>query len=161
MNIQKPVVAAFAVIALAATATANASEEKKITAKQVPQTVHEAFKKAYPAAQAVTYEEESTDGKPAFEVKFKEQGKEREALYGADGTLLETEEAIKVSELPEAVVKAVTKAHPHAKIKEAEKTLQPDGTVRGYEVEIAAGKKHLELELDANGVILETEKGAS
>ena len=35
--------------------------------------------------------------------------------------------------------------------------MKPDGTVSGYEVEIVAGKKHLDIELDTNGAILETE----
>ena len=142
---------------IACSSAASASEESKLTSKQVPQPVHEAFQKAYPAAKGVKYEEESADGKIAYEVKFKDNRKELEVLYSADGALIETEEEIKISELPDAVVKSIKKAHPHAKLKEAEKILNPDGTVRGYEVEIKDGKKWLELELDASGVILKTE----
>ncbi len=50
------------------------------------------------------------------------------------------------------------KAHPKARIEEAEKVMQPDGTVSGYEVEIKVGGKELELELDTSGKILTTER---
>ena len=42
-------------------------------------------------------------------------------------------------------------------IKEAEKLMKPDGTVTGYEVEIKADGKKIELELDVSGSILKTE----
>lgn len=134
------------------------AEEKELSSKQVPQAVHEAFQKAHPGARGVEYSEDTLDGKPAYEVEFKDQGKEVEALYDANGVLLATEEAIKLAELPEAVVGAIKKEHPHATLKEAEKILKPDGTLRGYEVDIAEGRKHLELEVDPNGTILKTEQ---
>jgi hypothetical protein len=74
----------------------------------------------------------------------------------ADGALIETEEEIRISKLPKAVVKAIKKEHPHAKLKEAEQILNPDGTVRAYEVEFSDGKKQFELEIDPSGVILKT-----
>ena len=52
----------------------------------------------------------------------------------------------------------IKKAHPKAEIKEAEKLMKADGTVTGYEVEVKTGKKKLELELDAAGKILKTER---
>jgi uncharacterized membrane protein YkoI len=137
---------------------ALAGEEKELTQKEMPQAVLEAFQKAYPKAKDVKYsEEKAMDGKMAYEVEFKEAGKEFEAVYSAEGTLIETEQEIKTAELPDAIVQAIRKAHPQAMLKEAEKIMRPDGTVRGYEVEIADGQKRLELELDAGGAILETE----
>jgi uncharacterized membrane protein YkoI len=148
----------LAVLALATVSSlAGAAEEKQLPAKQVPQAVHEAFQKAYPAAKEATYLEKTKDGKITYEVEFKERGKKLEAAYSAEGAWIETEEEIKTAELPEAVVNAIKKAHPHATIKEAEKVLTLDGTVSGYEVELAEGKKRLEIELDANGAIVKTE----
>ena len=142
---------------LACSSVTGASEERELSSKEVPQPVHEAFQKAYPAAKEFKYEEESADGKPAYEVKFKDQGKKIDVLYSADGALIETEEHIKISELPEAVIKVIKKEHPHAKLKEAEKIIKPDGTIRAYEVEFTSEKKQLELEIDTSGVILKTE----
>ena len=78
-------------------------------------------------------------------------------MYSADGKLLQKEEEIDVKGLPDTVVQAILKAHPKAKIKEAEKLMTPDGTVTGYEVEIKADGKKIELELDVSGNILKTE----
>lgn len=156
MKTQVMTVTVFGLAAFAALATA---EEKELTAKEIPQAVREAFQKAHPAAKNPEYSEEVREGKTAYEIEFKDQGKERQAVYGTDGALLETGEEIKTSELPEAVVEAVKKGRPHAILKEAEKLLQPDGSVRGYEVEVVAGEKKLELEFDPNGKLLDTETG--
>lgn len=150
-----------AVLAIAAALSLSATaEEKDLAAGKIPQAVHQAFQKAYPAAKDAMYSEETKDGKATYEVKFKDNGKEIEATYSADGALVKTEEAIKASELPEAVLNAVKKAHPHAIVKEAEKVLKPDGTVAGYEAEIADGKKELEIKFDADGKMLKTEAEA-
>jgi hypothetical protein len=90
------------------------------------------------------------------QAEYKENGKEYEFLYGADGVLLQKEETIDAKTLPEPVVQAISKAHPKATIKEAEKVMKPDGTITGYEVELKTKGKKLKLELDTNGQILKT-----
>lgn len=141
---------------LATLNSANAGE-KHLSKQKVPKAVLGAFEKAYPNAKAMKFEKEQFENQTAYEVKYKDNGKEGEVLYDVDGSLLQTEEGIDVSALPEEVVKAVKKAHPKAKIKEAEKLTKPDGTLAGYEVEIKTGKKELEIELDTDGKILKTE----
>jgi uncharacterized membrane protein YkoI len=135
---------------------ANAGE-KELSKNQVPQAVIAAFEKAYPNAKKLEFEEETFAGKAAYEVEYKKNGVEYEFLYSADGTLLQKEEEIDCKSLPEPVVQAIKKAHPKADIKEAEKLMKPDGTVTGYEVEIKAAGKEIELELDVSGNILKTE----
>jgi uncharacterized membrane protein YkoI len=132
--------------------------EKELSKHQVPKAVLEAFEKAHPDAKGLEFEEETFEGKAAYEVEYKENGREYELLYDADGALVQKEEEIDAQALPEPVVQAVTKAHPKGKIKEAEKVMKPDGTVTGYEVEIKEGGKELELELDTSGQILRTER---
>lgn len=135
---------------------ANA-DEKELNKNQVPKAVINAFEKAYPNAKDLKFEEETFEGKTAYEVEYKENGKEYEALYSADGTLLQKEEEIDGKSLPEPVAQAIKKAHPKAEIKEVEKLMKPDGTITGYEVEIKAAGKEIELELDTNGNVLKTE----
>jgi uncharacterized membrane protein YkoI len=149
------------VVALAAAWTffAQASAaEKELGKRQVPKPVLEAFEKAYPNAKGVEYEQELFEGQPAYEVEYKENGKEYESLYRADGTLLQQEEAIDAKALPDPVIQAVAKAHPKAKIKEAEKLMKPDGTLIGYEVEIVEEGRKYEIKLDVGGQILNTER---
>ena len=135
---------------------ANAGE-KELHKNKVPKAVIAAFEKANPNAKGLEFEEEVFEGKTAYEVEYKKDGKEYEFLYSADGVLLQKEEEIDVKTLPDPVVQAILKAHPKAKIKEAEELMKPDGTVTGYEVEIKVAGKELELELDVSGKILKTE----
>ncbi|ARO87442.1 hypothetical protein EBAPG3_006440 [Nitrosospira lacus] len=142
---------------MATVGQANA-EEKALSKHEVPKAVIEAFEKAHPNAKGVKFEEETFEGKKAYEAEYKEHGKEYEFLYGADGVLLQTEETIDAKTLPQPVVEAISKAYPKATIKEAEKVMKPDGTVTGYEVEIRTEGKKLEIELDTSGKILKTER---
>jgi len=147
-------------VALLATIGQANAEEKTLSKHQVPKAVTEAFEKDHPDAKGVKFEKEMFEGKQGYEAEYKENDKEYESLYAADGALLQKEEAIDVKDLPEAVAHAVSKVHPHAKIKEAEKLMSPDGTLTGYEVEIKnKGKgREIELQLDTNGKILKTER---
>jgi uncharacterized membrane protein YkoI len=135
---------------------ANAGE-KELKKDQVPKAVIAAFEKAFPNAKELEFEEETFEGKTAYEVEYKKDGKEYEFIYSAEGMLLQKEEEIDIKTLPDPVIQAILKAHPKAKIKEAEKLMKPDGTVTGYEVEIKVAGKEIELELDATGNILKTE----
>ena len=135
---------------------ANAGE-KELNKNQVPQAVIAAFEKAYPNAKKLEFEEETLEGKAAYEVEYKENGVEYEFLYSADGTLLQKEEEIDGETLSEPVVQAIKKAYPKAEIKKVEKLMKPDSTLTGYEVEIKAAGKEIELELDVSGNILKTE----
>ncbi|WP_374090109.1 PepSY-like domain-containing protein [Methylomicrobium lacus] len=136
---------------------ANAGE-KELRKNEVPKAVLNAFEKSYPNAKDVEFEEEMFEGKASYEVEYKDNGKEYEVMYSADGMLLQKEEEIDVSALPEAVTNAIKKEHPKAKIEEAEKLMKADGTLTGYEVNIKTGEDKFELEVDAAGKILKTEK---
>ena len=149
-------ITAVAIACLGLFSQANA-EEKALRKDQVPKAVVESFEKAHPNATGVKFEEETFAGNVAYEAEYKENGTEYEFLYSADGSLLQKEETIDPKTLPEPIVQAVTKAHPKATIKEAEKLMKPDGTVTGYEVEIKTDGRELELELDVSGKILKTE----
>lgn len=131
---------------------------KELSKSQVPKAVIEAFEKEYPNAKPSEFEKETFEGRAAYEIEYKENGKEYELVYSADGILVQKEEEIDIQSLPEPVVQAVKKAHPKAHIKEAEKLMKPDGTLTGYEVEIKSEGKKSELELDTNGKVLRTEK---
>jgi uncharacterized membrane protein YkoI len=141
---------------LIALGQANAGE-KELSKGQVPKAVIDAFEKAYPNAKELEFEEETFEGKTAYEVEYKENGMEYEFLYSADGVLLQKEEEIDGKSLPATVAQAIQQAYPKAGIKEVEKLMKPDGTITGYEVEIKAAGKEVELELDTGGKILKTE----
>jgi len=149
-----PYLMAMALAALLAVSGQTNAGEKELDKNQVPKAVIAAFEKAYPKAKEVAFEQEMFQGQTAYEAEYKKNGKEYELLYSADGTLLQKEEEMDVAKLPKPVVEAIKKAHPKAKIEEAEKRMEPDGTLTGYEVEINAAGKKIELELDSNGKMM-------
>jgi len=142
-----------ATLALAVLVSALAAQAEEGT---TPAAVKDAFAKAYPQAVDVDYETETKDGKTVYEVEFKHQGKDMEALYTADGTLIRTEMEVAVDTLPEPVQKALATAHPKAKLKEAEMLMKPDGSVFGYEIELKEGKVETTVEIAGDGTILST-----
>ena len=137
---------------------ANADgNEKEVSKYQVPKTILEAFEKAHPNAKEIEFEKGMIESKAVYEVEYKENGREYEILYDSDGVILQKEETIDVKTLPELLLQAISKAYPRATIEEAEKVMNPDGTITGYEVEIKTDGEKLELELDTYGKILRTE----
>jgi uncharacterized membrane protein YkoI len=131
------------------------AHERLLSKQDIPQAVLAAFQKDHPAAKRVKYEEEIIDGKDAYEIAFQDdKAQERSEVYRADGTLTETEKAIKIDELPDTVLQAVKNAHPHATLQRAFQVSNTSGTVTSYEVEIKEGKREREVEFDINGKIL-------
>jgi uncharacterized membrane protein YkoI len=155
MNIKYVITAVLTVLPMIL-GQANA-DETELRKNQVPKAVINAFEKAYPNAKGLEFEEETFDGKAAYEVEYKKNGMEYEFLYSAEGALLQKEEEIDGKSLPEPVAQAIKKAYPKGEIKEVEQVMKPDSTVTGYEVEIKVADKEVELELDVSGKILKTE----
>lgn len=132
-----------------------AAHEKLLNKQEIPQAVLAAFKKDHPEVKKARYEEEFFEGKSAYEIAFRDdKGQERSEVYGADGSLVETEKTIKINELPDSVAQAVKNSYPQATLQRAFQVSNPSGTVTGYEVEIKAGKRERELEFDTNGKVL-------
>jgi cell division protein YceG involved in septum cleavage len=113
-----------------------AAGEKELNKNQVPQAVIDAFEKA----KGLAFEEEMFEGKAAYEVEHTANGLEYEFFCSAEGTVLQKEEEIEVHSLPKLITQAIMKAHPKAKIEEAEKLMKPDGTITGYGQKLKRGK---------------------
>ncbi|MBU0488204.1 MAG: PepSY-like domain-containing protein [Bacteroidetes bacterium] len=125
---------------------------QKVKPQDVPEPVKTAFAKLYAGVTVDKWEKE--DGN--FEAEFKKDGKEISVLFDAAGTLMQTEEEIAVSALPQAVADYVSKNLGGKKIDEASKITLADGTVN-YEAEV--GKK--DYIFDAAGkFIKQDEEGA-
>jgi hypothetical protein len=121
---------------------------QKLDASKVPSSVKESFAKQFPGA-AGKWEME----KGNYEAGFKYQGNTMSALFDTNGTMTESEIAIKKSELPATVNAYINKHYSGAKIKEAAKITKADGEMN-YEAEVN-GK---DLLFDANGNFLKAVK---
>lgn len=118
-------------------------------AGSAPDAAKAAFTKAYPNATKVKWEKE--DGN--YEVSFVLGGNELSAIYNVKGVLQESEQEMKVTELP-AVIADYMKAHyKGVTVKGAAKITKADGSVN-YE----AAVKGKDVLFDANGKFLKEVK---
>jgi uncharacterized membrane protein YkoI len=136
-----------ALVALASVVTAQAGQIPK---DKVPAPVVQAFAKSYPNAVVKAYSVENEHGKLLFEVESMDGASSRDVTYAADGTMVEMEEGMQPSDLPEAVAKAVALKYPKGRVVKAERLTR--GQLVGYEIKISSGGKKVEMTLDANGL---------
>jgi Putative beta-lactamase-inhibitor-like, PepSY-like len=142
-----------ALLALLVTAAAAHGDEEKISAEKLPAAVKKAVKKKFPEARIRGASKEVEDDVTTYEVELKVEGRSVDMAFKADGTILEIEKEVPVSELPKAVRKKLAARYPGAKIERAEEIIKgEDGPVR-YEVAIKA-----EVVLTAKGKIVKAEE---
>jgi uncharacterized membrane protein YkoI len=134
------------------------AEAKKPAAKvQLPAAVKEAFQKAYPNATIKNVLKETENGKTVYEVESVDQGLNRDLNYNPDGTVIDVEEQVKVTELPAPVSEAVKKMYPKASITKAEKLTR--GETVQYELALKGAPKG-SVELMPDGKPVPPEKPA-
>jgi len=136
---------------------ATVSEEKALSAEDIPTAVLDAFKTSYPDVSVSETSLEIVDSITYYEVEFEVGVFESSVLYTADGTFVKVEEEIVVEELPDVVKQTVNKEYPKCELKEAERITRNDGTI-SYELEIMTGEDKLDIVVSAVGKILSTEQ---
>ena len=126
------------------------SNAQKLTASKVPAAVIIGLNRTHPGVSA-TWEREDAD----YEANFKEGNNAVSVIINSQGTILETETDIPVSELPkEAVLYLKTHYKGHA-VKEASKIVKKNGEVN-YEAMV----KDRDVMFDVNGKYLKEIKEA-
>jgi hypothetical protein len=136
--------------------SALASEEK-IALDNLPAKVKAALKAKYPDAKLISAEKEVQDSKTTYEVGIEDKGVKMDVIFKEDGTLVAVEKVITAKDLPKAVTQALEAKYPRATFKTVEQISK--GDAESYEVLlVTAEKKMLEVTLDSNGKILETEE---
>ena len=115
-----------------------------------PIAVQKAFEQKFPKATKVSWGKEN---RKEWEAEFSLGGNKISANFANDGTWLETERTIAVSELPKAVSESINKAYPAWKITETEKT---ESLSKGiiYEAEIKSGLHKKEISLKEDGTLI-------
>ena len=121
-----------------------------VKAKDVPAVVKDALVKKYPAATKVSWEKENGN----YEANWGgTSGEDNSAQFSPAGAFVEYVKAIKVSELPAAVVAYVKQHYPGVTIKEAGKVTDAAGAT-SYEAQV----KGKDLVFDANGNFVKAEE---
>ncbi len=112
-----------------------------------PAAVKKAFEQKFPNVTKVKWGKET---KTVFEAEFVFKGIKTSANFSQDGSWVETETQIKISELPNAVTNAINKDYPKSKILKAEKT-ESDKNGITYETLIKSGKHKKAVEFKEDG----------
>ena len=127
---------------------AMSARGQKLNESQVPAVVKIAFEKKYPSAKASWDKEDAN-----YEANFKQDGKAMSAVIDKNGTIVETETDIPVTDLPKSVQDYMKKNYPATKIEEAAKIVKANGDIN-YETEV----HHKDVIFDVNGKFIKETK---
>ena len=114
---------------------------------KVPDAVSTAFKSKFPNATNLKWGKENAT---EYEAEFKLNNTKVSANFNTDGSWVETETTIPITDLPVTVSTAITKKYPGAIITMAEKTEMPGNKII-YEVAIKVNGKKKGIELNPDG----------
>jgi hypothetical protein len=138
---------------------AQAQEEDKSDANQIPKMVMDGLKAKFPKAEIDKWTKEKEGEIVLYDIEFRQEGQKFEADIKEDGTIHNWEKAITGKDIPAAVRRAVEKKYPKASMKEImEITAVKNGRdeLEGYEIVLKTGaKKDVEVTVAPDGTILE------
>jgi uncharacterized membrane protein YkoI len=148
-------------VGLSFASTANA-QEAEIPVDQVPKAVIDSSKAKFPGARIREAAKETEDGKTVFELALTHDGKKMDVTFQENGTLVLVETEVAETDVPAAVLNAVTGQYLGAKIdlvESVKKGPEVKKDVDYYEFHLTTkDKKSAEIEVDAKGKILNTEE---
>jgi len=152
----------MAVFVVAVVCMVTYADHKKLC---LPAAVKAAIEALYPQAEIEEAEVEE-EGLKVYEVELEQNGQEVELTVTPDGTLVEVETEMALEGLPELVAKAIAEAAEGATVKEVSKEVtyavvklvMLDEPETSYEVELSKDGAVCEIEVAADGTILEQSK---
>ena len=124
-----------------------------------PPAVPAAVTQAYPDATQQGCKAEHEDGKDIFEVKLtKADGTRAELDVSPDGTILQTEEVVPATGMPDAVASAFAAKYPGAQASRVERVTVPGKPVT-FEIAFVVGDARKEATFSETGDLVEEEAG--
>ena len=117
----------------------------------VPEVVVMAFQKKYPKEDVPKFK---TDSHGYWEAHFKKKGEKYRADFNTDGTWRETENSIKTSELPEAILEKINSTYFFYTINEVEHVLSAKYG-EFYDVEFKQKGKNKDVMFKRDGTVIE------
>ena len=125
------------------------AEEQKISCGSLPSEVRAAFNKSFSRASINGCAKDVEKGKTTYEIMSMEGEARRNVRFHADGKLMEVEELIALSDVPEPAKQAVNKKYPGGEITLVEKGTRDTGVL--YEFRLKHRSRLVEVYFDADG----------
>lgn len=121
-----------------------------LPADKVPAKVRDAFKAKFPGMAKVEWKLKTDK---SYEAEFKLKDAEVAAKFDDKGKWLETETAIKESDLPKEVRAAIAKEYKGHKVIETQKVERAGGKPLLFEVHLESGDEILKVQWEGNGTV--------
>jgi uncharacterized membrane protein YkoI len=131
---------------------AGIAAEKKIQLKDLPPAAQKSVQDLLKGAELKDLSQEEEKGKTVYEVETVKNGKTRDAIVDAAGTILEVEEGVTLNEIPAPAKAAIEKAAIGGEILKVEAIIK--NGVTNYEAAIAKKGKNSEITVTAAGLIV-------
>lgn len=123
--------------------------ETKLTFSQLPPAVQQTAKTQSEGYKIRGYSKELENGKTYYEIEMLQNGKTKDLLADREGKIVETEEQIDVSTLPQEVKSGLQQQAAAAKIVKVEKVTK--GESISYEAVISSADKKREIAVASDG----------
>ena len=130
-----------------------AKPETKLTLSSLPAAVRKTAEEQTKGATIRGISKEVAEGKTVYEIETKANGRNRDLIIGADGTLLVTEEQVPLTALPAPVRATLEKSAGKAKILLIETVTLRD-SLAYYEAQVSAGGKRSEIKVGPAGNLI-------
>jgi hypothetical protein len=126
------------------------TQEVQTTLAGLPAVVRRVAIQESKGATVVGISREVDEGATVYEVAMKVNGRSRDIIIGADGTVEIAEDQVLITELPPAVRATLEKHAAMKKILLIE-TVRQRGNLAYYEAQLLSGKRTLELKIGLDG----------
>lgn len=135
----------------------------ELTMEKVPKPVAAAAEARFPGLSVKgAASEKNEEGQLIYEISLNDKGKNIDATFTPEGTLVLIEKEITRKELPEPVTKSLTAEFPKARYKMVEQVIKVEGKEEKldyYEVLLVNPQKQMRgVQIATDGKILEVEK---
>ena len=139
------------ILAISTSSCQEKKNKKEDTKSDAPEVVILAFQEKYPGESDPDFQ---TDSHGYWEAHFKKKGEKYRADFNEDGSWIETENSIKVSELPEPILAIINTTYALYTISEVEHVMS---AAKGefYDVEFKQKGKNKDIEFRKDGSIIE------
>jgi len=129
------------------------SQEKRVKMKDLPEAVQKTVNEQSKGATIKGLSKEVQKGQTVYEVELTVDGHSKDVTIDSSGKVVEAEEQVQLSSLPEAIQTAIKQNARTAQIQLVESVIK-GGTLQYYEVHLKKGTKKSELKIGPDGKVV-------